>query len=56
MLNISSNCVITGLGLKSVKGQVDPKKRLDLEIKVVDKEIGQNAYFVVFAKASRPHE
>jgi len=48
--------VITGLGFKSVKGQVDPKKRLDLEIKVVDKEIGQNAYFVVFAKASRPKE
>jgi len=34
--------VITG-GFKSVKGQADLKKKLDLEIKLVDKGIGQNA-------------
>jgi len=38
--------VITGLVFKSVKGQADLEKGLDLEIKAVDKEIGQNAYFV----------
>ncbi len=41
-----ANCVISVLGFKSVKGQADLEKRLDLEIKVVDKGIGQNAYFV----------
>ena len=31
---------------EGINGQANLKKRLDLEIKAVDKEIGQNAYFV----------
>ena len=38
--------MIAGLGFKGVKGKADPKKRLDLEIKLVNRIIGQNAYFV----------
>jgi len=33
---------------EGTNGQANLKKRLDLEIKAVDKEIGQNAYFVTF--------
>ena len=42
-----ANCVISVLGFKSVKGQADLEKRLDLEIKAVDKKIGQNAYLIL---------
>jgi len=46
-LNPRSNrtpfCAITGLVFKGINGQANLKKRLDLEIKAVDKEIGQNA-------------
>jgi len=42
-----ANRVISVLGFKSVKGQADLEKRLDLEMKVVDKEIGQNAYLIL---------
>lgn len=31
---------------EGINGQANLEKRLDLEIKVVDKGIGQNAYFV----------
>ena len=32
---------------EGINGQVNLKKRLDLEIKAVDKEIGQNAYLIL---------
>ena len=47
-------CVIAVLGFKSAKGQAGPKKRLDLEMKVVDKLIGQNVYFFRFKEQPIP--
>jgi len=41
--NKTSEGVTTGLSFQGVKGKADLKKRLDLEIKVVNKGIGQNA-------------
>ncbi len=47
-----ANCVISVLGFKSIKGQANLEKRLDLEMKVVDKEIGQNAYLILSEEQS----
>jgi len=33
---------------EGINGQANLEKWLDLEIKAVDKKIGQNAYFVTF--------
>ena len=42
--------VIAGLGFKGAKGKADPKKRLDLEIKLVNRIIEQGEEYTKMGK------